>query len=136
VHLRGVGDYDPQGDGSEHSYSAPRATDGDPATYWDTEQYSTTAFGNLKSGLGLVLAAASPVQLKSLTVTTPTPGFVAQIKAGDSSSGGFTPVSSTRTVSSRTTFVLNGRTAQYYVVWITQLPPGRYVRISEVTATG
>jgi serine/threonine-protein kinase len=135
VHLRGVGDYDPQGDGREHSYSAPRATDGNPATYWDTEMYSTTAFGNLKSGLGLVLDAGRPVPLRSLTVTTPTPGFVAQIKAGDSSSGGFAPVSSSRTVSSRTTFALDGRTAQYYVVWITRLPPGRYVRISEVTAT-
>ncbi|HZT85310.1 MAG TPA: protein kinase [Gaiellaceae bacterium] len=134
VHLRGVGDYDPQGDGTEHSYSAPRATDGNPATYWDTEMYSTTAFGNLKSGLGLVLDAGRPTPLRSLTVTTPTPGFVAQIKAGDSSSGGFTPVSSSRTVSSRTTFALDGRTARYYVVWITRLPPVRYVRISEVRA--
>ncbi len=33
-----------------------------------------------------------------------------------------------------TTFTLNGKTAQYYVVWITQLPPERYARISEVTA--
>ncbi len=41
VHLRGVGDYDPQGDGSEHSYTAHYATDGDPTTYWDTEMYAT-----------------------------------------------------------------------------------------------
>jgi hypothetical protein len=96
--------------------------------------YATQAFGGLKSGLGLVLDAGSPVKVAQVTVTTPTPGFVAQIKSGDSSTGGFVPDSSMQTVSSTTTFTLEGRTAQYYVVWITQLPPGRYVRISEVSA--
>jgi eukaryotic-like serine/threonine-protein kinase len=134
VPLKGVGDYDPQGDGSEHSYTAHYATDGNPATYWDTEQYATPQFGNLKSGLGLVLDAGSPVELAQLTVTTPTPGFRAEIQAGDSPSGGFTPVSSAQTVAGTTTFTLSGTTAQYYVVWITQLPPQRYARISEVTA--
>jgi serine/threonine protein kinase len=134
VPLHGLTDYDPQGDGSEHSSSAPQATDGNASTYWDTERYATTAFGNLKSGLGLVLDAGSPVKLVQLRVTTPTPGFVAQITAGDSPSGGFTADSSTETVLGTTTFNLLGHTAQYYVVWITQLPPERYVRISEVTA--
>jgi hypothetical protein len=134
VHLRGVGDYDPQGDGTEPGYTAPRATDGNPATYWTTEIYATPQFGNLKDGLGLVLDAGTPVKLAHLTVTTPTPGFVAQIQAGDSSTGGFTPDSSTQTVSDTTTFTLEGKTAQYYVVWITQLPPGNRAEISEVTA--
>jgi eukaryotic-like serine/threonine-protein kinase len=135
VPLRGVGDYDPQGDGSEYSSSAPRATDGNSSTYWQTEQYASQAFGNLKSGLGLVLDAGTPVKLARLTVTTPTPGFVAQIQSGDSPSGAFTADSPTKTVSGRTTFALGGKTAQYYVVWITQLPPERYARISGVTGT-
>jgi serine/threonine-protein kinase len=135
VPLHGVGDYDPQGDGSEYSSSAPRATDGNPSTYWQTEQYASQAFGNLKSGLGLVLDAGSPVKLARLTVTTPTPGFVAQVQSGDSSSGGFTADSHTKTVTGRTTFALGGKTAQYYVVWITQLPPERYARITGVTGT-
>jgi serine/threonine-protein kinase len=135
VPLSGYGDYDPQGDGSEHSYTAPKATDGNPTTYWETEQYSTTRFGNLKSGLGLVLDAGSPVKLARLTVQTPTPGFIAKIEAGNSPTGGFAPDSASRTVSSKTTFTLDGKTAQYYVVWLTQLPPERYARIAEVTAT-
>jgi eukaryotic-like serine/threonine-protein kinase len=134
VQLKGVGDYDPQGDGGEHSYTAFKATDGNRATYWETEMYGNQAFGGLKSGLGLVLDAGSPVKLAKLTVETPTPGFTAQIQAGDSSTGGFTPDSSTRSVRSKTTFTLQGRTARYYVVWITMLPPERYARISEVTA--
>jgi hypothetical protein len=68
-------------------------------------------------------------------VTTPTPFFTAAIQSGDSATGPFVADSSSRTVNGTTTFTLSGRTAQYYVVWITQLPPQRYVQISEVTAT-
>ena len=35
----------------------------------------------------------------------------------------------------RTTFSLSGHKAQYYVVWLTELPPGNRAEISEVTAT-
>ena len=68
-------------------------------------------------------------------MTTPTPGFTAEIQAGDSPTGGFTADSSSQTVTGTTTFTLDGQTAQYYVVWITQLPPQLYAQISEVTAT-
>jgi serine/threonine protein kinase len=136
VQLHGLGDYDPQGDGSEPSYTAPRATDGNPATYWTTETYATQQWGNLKSGLGLVLSAGSSVKLAQLTVSTTTPGFVARILVGDSSSGPFETDSSTETVSSTTTFSLLGKPGAYYVVWLTQLPPERYAQITEVTARG
>ncbi len=135
VQLRGVTTYDPQGDGGEHGDTAPAATDGSPSTYWETETYGSPAFGGLKDGVGLVVAAGgSAKKLSSLTVTTPTPGFTAVIEAGNSASGGFTPDSSSQTVSGTTTFTLNGATASYYVVWITQLPAGDRAEISEVTA--
>jgi serine/threonine-protein kinase len=136
VHLRGVGDYVPSGNADTHAGTAGRATDGDPNTPWITQVYGTPAFGGLlPEGLGLVVDAGKPVKLAHLTVTTPTPGFVAHIAAGDSSTGGFATDSSTQTVSEKTTFTLQGRTAQYYVVWITQLPPGNHAEIGEVTAT-
>jgi eukaryotic-like serine/threonine-protein kinase len=135
VKLRGVGDYDPQG-GEQQAlgYTAARATDHDPATAWTTEHYVTPQFGNLKDGVGLVLAAGDAAKLVSLTVMTPTPGFVAEIEVGDSESGPFTVDSSSRTVGTRTTFTLDGKTGRYYVVWITQLPPGGRAEISEVAA--
>jgi predicted Ser/Thr protein kinase len=133
--LSGVGDYDPQGTGGEHGATAPAATDGDPATSWTTETYATQQFGGLKDGVGLVLDAGSSVAAKTVTVTTSTPGFEARILAGDGESGPFAGDSSTQTVGARTTFDLNGTTARYYVVWITLLPPGRTVAVSEVTAT-
>jgi serine/threonine-protein kinase len=134
VQLSGVGDYDPQGNGGEHSDTARLATDGNIATSWTTESYGNQDFGGLKDGLGLVLDAGSPVKLAHLTVTTPSPGFTAEIEAGDSQTGPFRVDSSSQTVLSTTTFALNGATAQYYVVWITQLPPGNRAQISEVKA--
>jgi len=134
VQLSGVTDYDPQGDGSEYSSTAPAATDGSASTSWRTEHYNNQDFGGLKDGLGLVLNAGSSVKLAQLTVSTPTPGFTAEIQIGDSQGGPFTADSSSQTVGATTTFTLDGKSGQYYVVWITQLPPGLRAEISEVTA--
>jgi len=135
VPLTGLTGYDPQGTGGEHDELAGRATDGNPSTAWTTETYDSQDFGGLKDGVGLMVDAGSAVKLAHLTVTTPPPGFTAEIQSSDSSTGGFTADSSSQTVSGTTTFTLNGSTARYYVVWITQLPPGGRAEISEVTAT-
>jgi len=129
VTLRGVGSL-----ADTHGDTAGAATDGNASTYWYTQIYATPEFGNLKSGLGLVVDAGRALKLGSLTVHTPTPGFVAQIRAGDSAQGPFTDDSASQTVGSATTFHLAGTTAQYYVVWITRLPPGGKAEISEVSS--
>jgi serine/threonine protein kinase len=134
VSFAGVTSYDPQGNGDEHSSTAPAATDGNPSTSWYTETYSTPSFGGLKDGVGLVLDAGSPVAVKSLTVETPTPGFRASVMTGAAQGGPFTSDSASQTVDGTATFDLNGSTARYYVVWITQLPPGGKAEVSEVTA--
>jgi serine/threonine-protein kinase len=136
VQLHGLTDYDPQGDGSESSYTASRATDGSLSTYWATETYNTQDWGRLKDGLGLVLDAGRSVKLSQLTVTTPTlgSGFTARIEVGSSASGPFAIDSATTTVGAKTTFTLQGRVGRYWVVWLTLLGPDRTARISEVTA--
>jgi hypothetical protein len=135
VHLRGITSYDPVGQEAQiFGNTAPNATDGDPTTAWQTQTYSTPEFGNLKDGIGLVLASPGSVQLKSLTVTTSTPGFIAEIKAGDSASGQFVVDSTSRTVGAHTTFTLNGESGSYWMVWLTQLGPQRTAAISSVTA--
>ena len=134
VALHAVGNYDPNGSPDSHSSTASAATDGDASTYWYTQTYFSSAFGGLKSGLGLVVDAGSPVKLSQLTVRTPTPGFTAVVEAGDSQSGPFTADSSSQPVGASTTFTLHRARARYYVVWITMLPPGGKAEISEVTA--
>ncbi len=119
IRLAGIDSYDPQGDNKEeHDDRVQDATDGDSATYWTTESYQDEF---TKSGVGVVLDARREVEPKSLTVTTDTPGFTAEIQASDSPTGGFEPVSGSRTVDAETTFTLNDAQARYFVVWITEL---------------
>ena len=135
VHLVASNAYDPEGDGQENDSQIAEATDGNPATAWHTEHYSSVAFGNLKKGVGLVLDAGAPVTPRSLTVTTDTPGFTADIKAGPSSSCCFDTVSPSQTVEGRTTFQLSVDTPRrYFLIWITKLPPGTLrAGVSEVS---
>ncbi len=138
--VHAVSSYDPQsdgGDGTEHDtgfHSVAEATDGDAATYWSTDHYNSASFGGLKPGVGLVLDAGDAVSLKSITVTTDTPGFTAKIQTGNSATGPFADDSATRTVNGTTTFALHGTPARYYLVWLTSLPPGDVAHVNEVKA--
>jgi eukaryotic-like serine/threonine-protein kinase len=135
IHLTASNAYDPRGDGREHDEEVPNATDGNPATSWGTERYANVDFGNLKDGVGIVVDAGRPVRLRSLTVVSDTPGYIAKIEAGASSSGPFDSVSQPATVGDSTTFPLTVATPRrYYLIWITRLAPG-YPRshVNEVT---
>jgi serine/threonine-protein kinase len=133
VALSATGNYDPQGSDT-HANTASSATDGNAGTYWYTQTYATPDFGGLKPGLGLVLDAGRPVKLSSITVTTSTPGFTAEILAGDSVATQPPADSASQTVSGRTSFTLQGAKARYYILWITRLPAGGLARVNEVTA--
>jgi serine/threonine-protein kinase len=126
IRLTGVAAYDPDGDGAEHDAEVGRATDGDAATYWTTETYQD--FSGSKPGVGLVLDAGKEVEPHSITVTTDTPGYQAEIKAGDSPTGPFRTVSDNKTVEATTTFDnLDNASARYFVVWITDLDGSAHV---------
>jgi hypothetical protein len=125
--------FDPSGDGAEHDSAAANATDGNGATYWDTEHY---VGGLAKPGVGLVLDAGRPRALSSITVQSTTPGFSAEILAGNRLGPHLKVDASSQTVGSRTTFALAGANARYYVVWITDLGANSSVRVTEVTARG
>jgi hypothetical protein len=124
--------YDPYGDNKqEHDEAAPNAADGNPGTYWETEHYND---GLQKPGVGVVLDAGRSVALKSLTVTSDTPGYTAAVRAGAAEAGPFAPDSGSQSVGARTTFSLDGHRARYYVVWITDLGANDSVHVNEVTA--
>jgi hypothetical protein len=130
VRLLGVGAEDPAGDG-EHDEDAGKATDGDPASYWTTQDYRSFD----KAGVGVVLDAGRPVALSRITVTSDLGDFPAAIRASRDSSSGFTQVSKPQEVRSRTTFHVdtNGKDYRYYEVWL-QLPDGGRAHVNEVTA--
>ncbi len=127
--------YDPEGDGQENDGLVANATDGNASTDWHTEHYRSAEFGNLKSGVGLVLDAGTTVSPDSITIESSTPGYTADIKAGASSNGPFDTVSNPMEVGLRTTFQLSVDPARrYYLIWITKLP-GDTLRaaVNEVT---
>jgi serine/threonine protein kinase len=128
--LSALADFDPEGDGREHPEDVPAATDGDPATYWTTEGYSSFQ----KSGVGLVLDAGRRVDLKRVAVRSDEPGFQAEIRASNLPDAGFVRVSGVQTVGAQTAFPLEGEDEyRYYLLWITD-PNGR-AHVNEVRAS-
>ena len=129
VHFVSATAYDPDGDGREHDDTAPNAIDNDVTTYWETEDYRSFD----KRGVGLVVGTRRSVSPRTLTVTSDTPGFTAVIKAGDSESGPFHKISSSREVAGTTAFALDGG-GRYFLVWITDLGENSKVHVNSVTA--
>jgi hypothetical protein len=130
VPLRGLRGYDPEGDGREGDDTASLATDGDTATAWSTESY--TSF--FKKGVGLLLDGGSAVSLTRVVVTSGTPGVSASIRVGAGPDGPFAPTSPAKKLGRSTTFALDPRPARYTVVWIEEIPGGGTATIGEVRA--
>ena len=128
IRLVAVRDHDPEGGDGEHPEAVERATDGDPASYWTTETYSSFS----KSGVGLVLDARRDVELERLVVRTDEPGFTAVIQAGPRPEGPFDEISDEQTVGTSTTFDLDtgGEALRYYLIWITD--PNGLAHVNEV----
>jgi hypothetical protein len=126
--VQGVASFDPDGDREEHSERVGDATDGDPATYWTTESYRSFS----KPGVGLVLEVTGSA--RQLALSTDTPGFTAEIRAGDSAEGPFeTVVSGAETTGASTTWHLDETDARYLAIWITRLD--RVAHVNEVEAS-
>jgi hypothetical protein len=81
-----------------------------------------------------VLDARREVEPERITLTSSTPGFEAEIQAGDSPQGPFETVSQSKTVEPTTTYELDDASGRYFVVWITEISAGTRAEITEVTA--
>ena len=134
--VRATTAYDPFGTGKpgENNTLAYRATDRNEATYWPTETYRASFAQLGKQGVGLVLRAGGSGTVKQLVVTTDTPGFTAEIKAGDAPDSFPDVVSGPQVASSSTTFAISGSRHPYYLVWITSLGAHQVVHLNEVLA--
>jgi hypothetical protein len=135
IGLLGIGSYDPRGDDSEYTEKVSFATDGKRDTFWTTEHYNSPDL-SWKEGVGVVLDAGRPVEAATIRVRTDTPGYTAQIRAGNLLAGPFRPVSGSQTVAGTTTFDVDADAPmRYYVIWITSLE-GRVAHVNEVHAFG
>ncbi|MGW0992332.1 protein kinase family protein [Streptomyces sp. NPDC002523] len=126
--IKGARDFDPFGnDGSENPRDVGKVYDNSTATYWETSFYRSPKFGNLKSGVGVILDLGKVQQVGKVTVT-----FVGQTSVklrAASADAGAEPTSFdayTKAASgSGTTVVLQpGKSlkTQYLLVWLTELP--------------
>jgi eukaryotic-like serine/threonine-protein kinase len=128
VRISGASVFDPGGDGApENDDEVPLTYDGDPATAWSTLTYQgSSAFGNLKDGVGVVYDLGSEQTLAGATLTTTLPGATVEIRAADGPDGDLEswPVLAEGTLEATTEFTFEEPAAtQYVLVWYTDLVP-------------
>ena len=125
------------GSGTEHEELVGNLIDGNPSTYWHTQQYTNAGFGNLKDGVGVYLQLRNPAPLGDIVISSPDTGWSFQVYEADQPSsdlaGWGQPVASGTVSSASTSKALGGRRAGYVLVWITHLSPSDQVRIGELS---
>jgi serine/threonine-protein kinase len=144
VGLTAAADFDPEGDNDEHGDEVKLAIDGIPNTTWSTETYSGGADITLagKSGVGLIVEAAEPVEGQLLSVSTAQGGWSAEVYAAADGppadlAGWGEPVGSVSDAEEDVAIELTTpEPSQYYLLWFTQLADtsdGGRVEVSDVT---
>ncbi|WP_328872544.1 protein kinase family protein [Streptomyces sp. NBC_00287] len=120
--------FDPYGDdGSEYPEDVDKVYDADPKSYWQTSYYEGANFGNLKSGVGVILDLGKAQKVGNVAVSFMGSTSVELLAAsGDdgvmpTSYEGYTKVAegSGTTVTLKPDKNLNSR---YLLVWLTELP--------------
>ncbi len=132
-----LGDFDPEGDDSEHPETVERAVDGDGATAWTTERYDDLDFGGLKSGVGLRLDLAEAADVSFVELDTEEGGWSAQVYVADAGSdalaGWGAPAATVVDAATTERIELAGPPAgRAVLVWFTRLPASGRVVVGEV----
>jgi serine/threonine protein kinase len=130
----------PPGSQNEHDGELPLLRDGDPNTAWTTETYTTSRFGGLKQGVGVVLVLDAVHRLDDLAVTSPSKGWSAKVYVADSPKTSLPEwgeaVSTKNGIDGDTTVSLDDREGAAVLLWITDLGPANQVSVGEVRVSG
>lgn len=125
IPLHGVSAFDPPpGDGQENDNEVPLAYDGSLATSWQTQTYTTARFGNLKSGVGLLVDLGAPTRVADVQIVFDGTPTSVQLRAADAPRGNadaFPVVAQAQQAGQSVTLTAN-QTRRYWLVWITSLP--------------
>jgi serine/threonine-protein kinase len=141
IALSGARSFDPAGSGepTENEAAARNAIDGYILTQWQTEDYSTRSFGNLKSGVGLIVDLAGEHAIGHLLISSPTIGWSVEIHAVNGATpttlvGWGVPIASARNIQGGIDLALDEARVTSVLVWITDLGDGAvpHVALSEV----
>jgi hypothetical protein len=113
-----------------------QAVDGNPATSWSTYDYRQP-FPALKPGVGIMVSFATPVQLSSLIITSPSTGSQLQIRSAPSPQASFAQTIQIGTATigqGGTTVSLTGsQPVQNVLIWITKLGGGGDQNITQIS---
>jgi hypothetical protein len=111
--------------GDADSASTPdRAIDGDPATSWRTDAYFQQ-FPAFKPGIGLLVSFAQPMNLTTLSITSPSTGTHVEIRIAPSANPHLSETdlvgTATLTAGITTIDLPQPKPTQYILIWITRL---------------
>jgi hypothetical protein len=93
-------------------------------TTWRTQTYQTANFGNLKSGVGLLLDVGAPHAVSAVTFEVVGGPIAVELRAGDQRAGsesGYAPITGASGASGPTTFTVKGAKHRYWLIWVTRL---------------
>jgi hypothetical protein len=137
--IAGVRAFDPFGDGQEHGELAHDAIDGNPDTFWETENYNQTDFGGLKPGVGLLFDLGSSRTVTGFQLETPNPGFHFEVRVGDDPAQLQTQAGPAFVARSPIRRSIDPTDGRYVLVWITEVVPtadGNRATIGEFAVYG
>ncbi|HEY3690674.1 MAG TPA: protein kinase family protein [Pseudonocardiaceae bacterium] len=125
VQVKTVSVYDPSRLGSpDHQKDVGKLLDGNPRTGWSTDSYFQQ-FPIYKKGLGVMLSFQAPIAASSVTVVSPSPGTVLEIRTATSPNVRLeqtTLIGSATLGAGSTRIPLRaGPPTRYLLVWITTL---------------
>jgi hypothetical protein len=132
--------YDPSRQGTpDNQQDVDLIVDGNPATSWSTDSYYQQ-FPAFKPGLGVMLRFAKPIAVSAVSINSPSPGTVLEVRTASSQ----TPRLASTTLVGKAT-LQNGSTpiqlqpgppTQYLLLWITGLSGGGDHNRSKISEVG
>ena len=127
--------------GFENEAAAMNAVDADSLTSWSTDTYSSRRFGNLKTGVGLVIDLATEGPIGTVTIDSPSSGWSLDAYTATGSPttliGWGSVRASAMNIRGPLTLDLQGANGNAVLLWITQLKetPPFQVTITDIIVT-
>jgi hypothetical protein len=121
------------------------------APAWQTQQYASADFGQLKNGDGYLIEMSSAIKLRAVEADFAPDSAMARICVGNSDTtstsgkdmstpcpAGFTQAAPEQAISGDTTFTINGSgaTGSDILIWFTKMPSSGQETISKVVVRG
>ncbi len=126
--------YDPTGD-PDNAGRVSRVIDGDIGTNWRTYEYKQP-FPGYKPGIGIMVSFASAVQLAAVSIDSPSPGTVIQVRSAQTADAALadTTVISQGTLGDGGTQIplAGSQPVTHVLLWVTKLGGGGSDNVTQI----